>query len=1147
MDNVDPHAQNLPSGGPARRRKTDQGAINPIEATVTKLLVATKQLLEGLTLWSTRKMTEDQVSDIFVQLATQFNLASQSFHEVGIDTSELAHIPDDLRNCLETALGEEPSPSSLEQYLPNIKAVIINLLQGLRLKQNLYREQYEAKSARLQASAGAATTAIASTSSGRSKSIGSQLRQPGMVRSPDLDGASRSQSLNAGPTPTLSVTTPRDEQGHAETLASLRKSDAITRRASSRRHSQRFSTLLEQNTPPVPRRSPLAEPSMMSPHLGHGSSQGSTPAASPAMPLPYGQFPSMPGYVQRPASPALSSSSLGRSLDRMPIPPSIPMPPPPTGVAPIPPSASSPLGSSSMSVSNQVLDITTTTQPPLATNGSSDTINSSGAAPTTASLADASSAMSLPLTDAPSEPIDTGLTLFLQVGKSVKKTKFEGELTHSALRMLFMEKFQYNPGQEDFPTIYVKDTHTNIHYELESLADVKQNAFLSLNVDENIQRKMDQGFAALTKELSDIKKAQEMSEAARQKAASAAAAAGSMPSTPNAESSQMLRSPHYLEVQSLRRDLGVARQLYTELQSETKASLSQLASVTAQIRKQALEQPVSARIFIESGKVKLDKKSEDLTNKIEELQDVVEDMKLNVTQRRGKPSDISMAFVDKQSEEVEKEIAELSDYIQALRPSWKKTWEVELQTIVKEQMFLKEQEALLEDLKEDRSSLVQTLANLKKVLELQNKNGGVFGTKTRDFVFQPTMVDDGFEGLKTVLEEVKLIEPDSDKRLKAMAQMEKLRHIELSNRIDEFEEELTTFVGSSKLRKTGGALEVERQRQQRDLENLKAMFSNKDPAVIRQPSGGAEEPSDSVAADPFSKNQQGVIMSLQGKTLFISGASRGIGLAIALRAAREKACIAIAAKTATPHPTLPGTIYTAAEEIEKAGGKALPIVCDIRDEEQVQNAINQTVDKFGGIDILVNNASAISLTDTQATTVKKYDLMHQINGRGTWMVSKYAIPHLIKSGKNPHILNLSPPLSMKEAWFKNHVAYTMSKMNMSMCVLGMAGELRKHKIGVNALWPLTLIGTAALSQVGDTSKMVMRTPEIMADAAYEVFLKDSAKFSGNFLVDELFLRREGFTDMDQYAPGVRKFTPDFFLPDDVLKEIDELRAKQGWN
>ncbi|KAF9436714.1 Hydroxysteroid dehydrogenase-like protein 2 [Entomortierella beljakovae] len=288
-------------------------------------------------------------------------------------------------------------------------------------------------------------------------------------------------------------------------------------------------------------------------------------------------------------------------------------------------------------------------------------------------------------------------------------------------------------------------------------------------------------------------------------------------------------------------------------------------------------------------------------------------------------------------------------------------------------------------------------------------------------------------------------------------------------------------------------------------------------------------------------------MSLQGKTIFISGASRGIGLAIALRAARDKANIAIAAKTATAHPTLPGTIYTAAEEIEKAGGKALPIICDVRDEEQVKNAIDKTAKEFGGIDILVNNASAISLTDTQATSVKKYDLMHTINGRGTWMTSKYAIPYLIKSKKNPHILNLSPPLSMKEEWFKDHVAYTMSKMNMSMCALGMAAELRQHKVGVNALWPLTLIGTAAIKLVGDTSKMSMRPPEIMADAAYQVFLKDGSKFSSNFLIDELFLRKEGFTNMDQYAPGVREFDPDFFLPDDMVKEIEELRAKQGWN
>ncbi|KAF8968668.1 Bud site selection protein 6 [Entomortierella lignicola] len=837
--------QRSPAVETIRRRKAEQGTINPIETTVTKLLVATKQLLEGLTLWSTRKMTEEQVSDIFVQLATQFNLASQAFHEVNIDTTELSHIPDDLRNCLEIALGEEPSPESIEQYLPRIKEIIINLLQGLRLKQNLYREQHDAKVTRTQ---------VAASGSGRSKSNGSNFRQPNSVRSPELDGVARNNSLSAGGSPSLSVSSPDDEKGQAETLASLR-SENLIKRALSRRKSHRFSTVIEQNAP----RNPVNSPSSLS-YTGYNSPQGSTPAASPNVHAPsFSQFPPMPTY-EIPNNPLLSSPGVKRSYDAMPRPPTVPVPLPPSGYQNIPPSATSPLlGSSSMVLSTPSSETEHLSSP--IPNGSAETIQSL-AASTTSSFVDGSSAIS-PLTDVTADPLEQHLTLFLQVGKSVKKTKFEGELTHSGLRMLFMEKFQYNPGQEDFPTIYVKDPNTNIHYELESLADVKQNAFLSLNVDdlENIQRKMDQGFAALSKELHDIKKAQEASEVARHKAAAAAASAiannaseRSSPSTP--DGSQMLRSvvqkvliknksasassatsptssegkisaselrSQFNELQTLRRDLSVVRQLYTELQSETKTMLGSLAGYTTEIRKQALEEPASARHFIETGKVKLDKKSEDLTNKIEELQDVVEDMKINVTQRRGRPSDSSMAFVDKQCEEIGKEIEELSDYIQVLRPSWKKTWEVELQTIVKEQMFLKEQEALLEDLKDDRGSLVQTLGNLKKLLELQIKNGGT----TREFVFQP-IVEEGFEGLKTVLEEVKMIEPDSDKRLRAMAQMEKLRHIELSNRIDEFEEELTTFVGASKLRKTGGALEVERQRQQRDLENLKAMFASKD-------------------------------------------------------------------------------------------------------------------------------------------------------------------------------------------------------------------------------------------------------------------------------------------------------------------------------
>ena len=265
--------------------------------------------------------------------------------------------------------------------------------------------------------------------------------------------------------------------------------------------------------------------------------------------------------------------------------------------------------------------------------------------------------------------------------------------------------------------------------------------------------------------------------------------------------------------------------------------------------------------------------------------------------------------------------------------------------------------------------------------------------------------------------------------------------------------------------------------------------------------------------------------------MFISGGSRGIGLAIALRAARDGANVTIAAKTAEPHPKLPGTIYTAAEEIAQAGGKALPVLCDIRDEAQVSDAVTKTVERFGSIDICVNNASAIQLTGTLETDMKRYDLMHQINTRGTFLVSKMCIPHL-KLAKNPHILNLAPPLDMKAKWFKNHVAYTMAKFGMSMCVLGMAGELRGDGIAVNAIWPRTVIATAAVQNLlgGDATVRGSRTPEIMADAAYAILTKPSREFTGNFCIDDEILRKDGVTDFSKYqaVPGA-DLIPDFFV------------------
>ena len=275
-------------------------------------------------------------------------------------------------------------------------------------------------------------------------------------------------------------------------------------------------------------------------------------------------------------------------------------------------------------------------------------------------------------------------------------------------------------------------------------------------------------------------------------------------------------------------------------------------------------------------------------------------------------------------------------------------------------------------------------------------------------------------------------------------------------------------------------------------------------------------------------------MSLAGKKIFITGGSRGIGLAIAIRAAKDGAMIAIAAKTSESNPKLPGTIHTAASEITAAGGAALAIQCDLRDENQISAAVDQAAKEFGGIDILINNASAINLTPTLQTPAKRFDLMFDVNVRGTFLTSQAVLPHLqesAKAGRNPHILTLSPPLSMKAKWFRNHVAYTMAKYGMSMCVLGMAEEFKREKIAVNALWPRTAIDTAALAMIPGVDTAACRTPEILADAAYIILNRESASCSGNFFVDDEVLASEGITNLEKYSvvPGTTDFLLDFFL------------------
>ncbi len=274
--------------------------------------------------------------------------------------------------------------------------------------------------------------------------------------------------------------------------------------------------------------------------------------------------------------------------------------------------------------------------------------------------------------------------------------------------------------------------------------------------------------------------------------------------------------------------------------------------------------------------------------------------------------------------------------------------------------------------------------------------------------------------------------------------------------------------------------------------------------------------------------------TLHKKTLFITGGSRGIGLAIALRAARDGANIVIAAKTSDPNPKLPGTIYTAAAEIEQEGGKALPILCDIRFEDQVQAAVQQAASHFGGIDICINNASAISLTPTVQTDMKRYDLMHQINGRGTFLTSKACIPYL-KKAENPHILMLSPPLDLNPRWFAPHVAYTISKYNMSLCVLGLSAELKRDGIAVNALWPRTTIATAAVANLlgGDKLMRASRKADILSDAAHVILTKPSREFTGNFCIDDTLLWENGRREFDHYRIDPSEdLAPDFFVPED---------------
>ncbi|RIA99114.1 actin interacting protein 3-domain-containing protein [Glomus cerebriforme] len=447
------------------------------------------------------------------------------------------------------------------------------------------------------------------------------------------------------------------------------------------------------------------------------------------------------------------------------------------------------------------------------------------------------------------------LILYLQLGKDVKKIEYDGDISIPALRMLFIEKFQYNPGMDDFPNIYIKDPHIGVLYELEDLSEVKDKSVLALNVEalDQVKKHFDQSIVNLTKEIREIKKSfSENAEILRRSSLVNSISAPTTPTPPKPSESHFrdlarmvlanvknkkekdekneqekkdslimkfandLRG-QFDEVQNLRRDLGIMRQFYNGFQSDTKKIIEDLLTQTATVKNVALTKVGSARTFIDAGKAKLDTRTKSLVTKVDELQDIIDELKSDVTARRSKPRETTVKHVEEESAAVAKELASLQEYVKTAKPMWKKTWEEELQMIVDEQQFLNHQEELIEDLGDDNKKLTEVFEQIMKVVQIQSKS------KPKEFTVKQK--EEGFEGLKTVLQEVRGISPDHERRIKALAMAEKMRERDLASRIDEFELELTNFVAQNKLKKTGGAEEAERLRQKKNEETLKQLFN----------------------------------------------------------------------------------------------------------------------------------------------------------------------------------------------------------------------------------------------------------------------------------------------------------------------------------
>ncbi|KAJ2959745.1 hypothetical protein NQZ79_g4836 [Umbelopsis isabellina] len=796
---------------------------------------AIQRISDSISIVALARINDQQVYDIFHSLTAQFAQAKRAFESADISMADLMYVPDDLRHCLIIALDEQPSSSALEHHLPTIRDVIIRLLQGLKRKQAQFRDRSESDSATV--------SQRASRSNSRNSARSSQppprsSDRPDTVRKSSNDqiyGASSPRGSDSRPL------SPHSNRSDSPTPSTSTSGDRLIRQQSG--HLQRSSS-------PTPPRSfnPLPVPQKEY----SGDFDMNDPKTADALAaLNKQENLARRSSVRRASALYRTTSTTSRSPGRLRYgsDPKTRVPPVPTLPDQLSPelpvvNAFDDSERNEDLSSRDVVDQAKESNDDQRINTTSTTHDKDG---------EGSGAMDL----------------YLKLGKKVKKVEYNGPVELSSLRMLFMEKFQYIARNDEFPAIYITSPSTHISYELENMADVQNESLLTLEIEvieseatklgQQISEQINTGFTSMTKEMSDVRqellaylketyqkaavrdktseivpakvepvvepetapvednvKAEPVMPAVKEEIASSTRPISDIDLSLLKEVKSKLS-----QVESIRRDMGVVRQLHDGFRAEMQGLMGGLREKSSQLK----VQPVNlsgARKFVDDGKNELDTTAEDITKRLEDLQDTIDELKLDVTARKCRPSSTQMQHCDQEAKNLQVDISKLADKLQTVKPMWKKTWEEELQNIVKEQQFLKEQEALLEDLQEDHAAILEVFEQLQKIREIQEKSKS--GPRRQ---FRITPIDSGHEGMTSVLKQVTTIDVDPERRLRALNQAEKMRERELANRIDEFEEELTNFVGTKRLRMTGGAQEIERQRQKKNQNMLRQLYEKK--------------------------------------------------------------------------------------------------------------------------------------------------------------------------------------------------------------------------------------------------------------------------------------------------------------------------------